>query len=127
MFDMVGKRVLVTGGGTGIGLGIAMSLAQQGARVIIAGRRVEPLAEAESRAKDEGADLSYVAADMTSTPDVVELILECERRLGGSTVSSMPLESRASAARKRSPTRSSWRCSTSIWSVLSASPAKSGG
>lgn len=41
-----GKNVLVTGGGTGIGLGIARSLAAEGARVVICGRRETVLAEA---------------------------------------------------------------------------------
>lgn len=41
-----GKNVLVTGGGSGIGLGIARCLATEGAKVVICGRREETLAEA---------------------------------------------------------------------------------
>ena len=37
-FDLTGKRAFVTGGNTGIGLGIAKGLARAGARVAIAGR-----------------------------------------------------------------------------------------
>ncbi|WP_425101260.1 SDR family NAD(P)-dependent oxidoreductase [Tropicibacter sp. S64] len=43
-----GKHALVTGGGTGIGLAIAQSLASHGAEVTITGRREGPLKAAES-------------------------------------------------------------------------------
>ena len=43
MVDLSGKVVAVTGGGTGIGAGIARMLAQSGCRVTVGGRRSEPL------------------------------------------------------------------------------------
>ncbi len=43
MSDLSGKIVAVTGGGTGIGAGIASVLAQAGCRVTVGGRRREPL------------------------------------------------------------------------------------
>lgn len=43
---LAGKTALVTGGGTGIGWGIARALAQEGCRVAITGRREQPLREA---------------------------------------------------------------------------------
>jgi NAD(P)-dependent dehydrogenase (short-subunit alcohol dehydrogenase family) len=42
---LAGKHALVTGGGSGVGAAIALALADAGARVTIAGRRPEPLAE----------------------------------------------------------------------------------
>jgi NADP-dependent 3-hydroxy acid dehydrogenase YdfG len=43
MIDLANKVVAITGGGTGIGAGIAKELALAGCRVIVGGRREEPL------------------------------------------------------------------------------------
>lgn len=43
MIDLTNRAVVITGGGTGIGAGIARELAMAGARVVIGGRREEPL------------------------------------------------------------------------------------
>jgi NAD(P)-dependent dehydrogenase (short-subunit alcohol dehydrogenase family) len=45
-FNLHGKCALVTGAGTGLGRGMATALLQAGARVALAGRRVEKLAQA---------------------------------------------------------------------------------
>jgi gluconate 5-dehydrogenase len=60
-FRLDGKTALVTGGGTGIGLAIARCLASAGARVIIAGRRLDVL----ERAAAENPALVPMLLDLT--------------------------------------------------------------
>ncbi len=66
-----GKRVLVTGGGTGVGADLARGFAQAGADVVVAGRRMGPLAEV---ARATGA--RAIAADVTVEADVARLFAE---------------------------------------------------
>lgn len=62
--DISGKKALVTGGGTGYGLGIARALKDAGAEVWITGRREEPLKNA---AAEYG--LKYAVQDITQGAD----------------------------------------------------------
>jgi NAD(P)-dependent dehydrogenase (short-subunit alcohol dehydrogenase family) len=59
---LAGRRALVTGGGTGIGLACARALSAAGARVTVLGRREEPL----RAAVEEGAAAALVAADVVA-------------------------------------------------------------
>lgn len=65
------RRVLVTGGGTGIGRAIAHAFAAQGDRVTIAGRREGPLQETA-----EGFDIETAPADVTQESDVAALFAQ---------------------------------------------------
>jgi 3-oxoacyl-[acyl-carrier protein] reductase len=65
-YRLDGKRALVTGGGTGIGLGIAEAFAASGARVVLAGRRADVLRRA---AEWIGPPAVSLAADVTSPAD----------------------------------------------------------
>jgi 3-hydroxybutyrate dehydrogenase len=49
MTDLAGKRVLITGGGTGTGADLARGFAEAGAEVVITGRRAEPLDAVSAR------------------------------------------------------------------------------
>lgn len=49
MSDLQHKTALITGGGTGIGAGIALALAEAGCRVVINGRREDKLRETAAR------------------------------------------------------------------------------
>ena len=63
-----GKHALVTGGGTGIGRGIALALAEQGAEVTITGRRMEKLQEV-ARLNSRIHPLEMDVADEASVRD----------------------------------------------------------
>lgn len=63
-----GKHALITGGGTGIGLDMARSLAAQGALVTITGRRQEVLDEVAT------AGMTGVAMDVREEQQIVDTI-----------------------------------------------------
>jgi NAD(P)-dependent dehydrogenase (short-subunit alcohol dehydrogenase family) len=64
-----GKRVLITGGGTGAGADLARGFAEQGAEVVISGRRSEPLEAVASSLSNTRA----LTADVTQEDDVIGL------------------------------------------------------
>lgn len=67
-----GRRVLITGGGTGQGADLAHSFAAEGADVLIAGRRREPLDAVAA----ESPGIRAIVADVTSEDDVERLFAE---------------------------------------------------
>lgn len=73
-FDYSGRRVLITGGTSGIGLGVATAFARAGARVLITGRRTE--------ASEYDGDLSafdYAQAEMTDAASLERLSAGLDR------------------------------------------------
>jgi len=66
------QTVLVTGGGSGIGLGIARALAEEGCKVAITGRREPRLQEAVSSIQSEHPVL-YKTCDVANREQVKEL------------------------------------------------------
>ncbi|MFI1971236.1 SDR family NAD(P)-dependent oxidoreductase [Streptomyces cinnamoneus] len=78
-----GKTVLVTGGGTGIGRAVALAFAREGAAVVVAGRRAEPLEETVALVEATGGVASAVTADVTRSEDVRNLVERTVERHGG--------------------------------------------
>lgn len=65
-----GKVAIVTGGGTGIGEGIARVFAAEGARVVITGRRKEKLDEVVKAISESGGQALAVPGSVTAEEDV---------------------------------------------------------
>jgi NAD(P)-dependent dehydrogenase (short-subunit alcohol dehydrogenase family) len=81
MNQLTGKTVLVTGGGSGIGLAAARLLLEEGARVAITGRNEDKLRRAAEELK-VGERLMYRAADVAELGQVEALVEDVMRRLG---------------------------------------------
>jgi gluconate 5-dehydrogenase len=62
---------LVTGGGTGLGLAMATSMAAAGARVVLVGRRTDTLLEAATKIGDAASCRAFDVTDMDRAADLV--------------------------------------------------------
>lgn len=82
LFDLTGRRALVTGSSTGIGFALAKGLAGAGAEVILNGRNEARLAQAENRLCEEGATVHAASFDATSAEGVEAAIGRIERDIG---------------------------------------------
>ena len=80
MSSLQGRSVIVTGGGRGIGRGIASAFAKAGAKVLITGRDASVLATAVD---EIGEKASYVVADVSNYEDCRRMAGTAEQRHGG--------------------------------------------
>ena len=76
------KVAFVTGGGTGIGAATAMRFAQEGAIVVICGRRKEPLDAVVAQIKAAGGQAEAVQADVSNEAGFTAAIEAAARRHG---------------------------------------------
>ncbi len=78
-FDLAGKTALVTGGGSGLGLGISNAFVAANAKVIITGRREKKLKEA---CKPFPESMFYMVNDITELDSLPSLVERIENEFG---------------------------------------------
>lgn len=81
MSQLAGKIVAITGGGTGIGAGIAKGLAAAGCKVTVGGRRVEPLESLASSISSEHAVRAH-AIDVADAQSVKTFFADIRAEVG---------------------------------------------
>jgi NAD(P)-dependent dehydrogenase (short-subunit alcohol dehydrogenase family) len=74
MINLSGKVAIVTGGTSGIGRATAIAYAQQGAKVVVAGRRVEAGQETVQLIKAAGGEAFFTQTDVTQEVDVKTMV-----------------------------------------------------
>jgi len=78
-----GQAALITGGGSGIGRATAVRFAAAGARVAIAGRRAERLAETAREIGAAGGECLAIPSDVVRPEDARRMVEETVARFGG--------------------------------------------
>ncbi len=81
--DFAGKRVLVTGGSSGVGLAIARKLAQRGAIVAVTGRSAERGDQAQAQLRTLNAGCLFVRADSADYEQVKAGVQRVHTEFGG--------------------------------------------
>jgi NAD(P)-dependent dehydrogenase (short-subunit alcohol dehydrogenase family) len=77
---LAGRTAIVTGAGRGIGEAIALTLAREGAEVMVVGRSAEPLKSTVSAIEAQGGRAFAVPADISSPDDVGAAVGEAKAR-----------------------------------------------
>jgi NAD(P)-dependent dehydrogenase (short-subunit alcohol dehydrogenase family) len=82
MNEFSGKSALITGALTGIGRATALALAQEGARVVVSGRRDDAGQALVTELRALGAEAEFVRADVRHEDDVRNLVDKTVERFG---------------------------------------------
>ncbi|MBS0242237.1 MAG: glucose 1-dehydrogenase [Proteobacteria bacterium] len=82
LFDLKGRVALVTGGNGGIGLGMARGLAEAGADVVIAARKVQKSEAAAAALAKLGVRSAVVEVDVANEASVKAMVEETVKRFG---------------------------------------------
>jgi len=82
LFDLTGQTALVTGGSRGLGLQIAESLGEAGAKILLTSRKAADLEEAAADLQAKGIDTRWIAADASDPEQIQRVATEAMERLG---------------------------------------------
>jgi len=107
-----GQVIIITGGGTGLGRSMAFRLAEEGADIVVAARRVPPLEETAEGVVERGGKALVVPTDVTDTAQVNRLIEKTLAEMGKIDV----LINNAGIVRGEKP-KSMWEISDDDWRI----------
>ncbi|PTM96200.1 SDR family oxidoreductase [Mycoplana dimorpha] len=82
LFDLSGRRALVTGAGQGIGFALAEGLAAHGASVLLNGRSAEKLTGAVQALRDKGYAAQAAPFDVTDGAAAAQMVAVIEEETG---------------------------------------------
>ena len=82
LFDLTGKKALVTGGGRGLGRAIAIGLAEHGADVAVTSRTVAELDETANAVRGAGRECLVVPGDASQTAEIDRVVSEVASGFG---------------------------------------------
>ena len=85
-FDLTGQAAIVTGASSGIGRHLALLLAAAGAKVALAARRIDRLAEAAREIEAAGGQCLPIILDVTRSDSVAAAVAAAELKLGPLTI-----------------------------------------
>jgi len=82
ILKLTGRVAVITGGTKGIGLGCARVFSRHGAKIVIAARNESNGREVEQQLQANGADVLFVACDVSNEKDMRNLIAQAVDRFG---------------------------------------------
>lgn len=82
MFNLTGKVALVTGASSGIGRASALALADQGANVVAAARRIDKLNSLVEEIKAKGHEALAIQMDVTKKEDILHTVAKTVEAFG---------------------------------------------
>ncbi|WP_298822776.1 SDR family oxidoreductase [uncultured Roseibium sp.] len=82
LFDLSGKRALITGSSQGIGFALARGLAAAGAKIVLNGRSADKLATAATQLRSEGFSVEELLFDVTDHDAVRKAVDDFEAAKG---------------------------------------------
>lgn len=81
-----GQVVFITGASSGIGEALAFEFSKQGARVVLAARRLDRLVEVVKKIESQGGKALAISCDVTQPGEVEEAVLKTVEKFGKLTV-----------------------------------------
>lgn len=79
------RTAIVTGGSSGIGRGICLKLARQGANVVVADVRSEPFMDGKpthEKIQEEGGEAVFIHADVSDEDSIKDMVYQAAERFG---------------------------------------------